>query len=272
MAKISITKSGEREQDLGEFSEAGIRFGRSLDERVLPGAQITASDDEVTVELQYPERDGNLSREAVVVSLLDVRSADDLKLRFDFERDGWAITMDRTREVEADGLVQTEVVVQDEEVAFVPAWNEEPDGTAEVVDDVALPPGCTMRRQGEWHEVRSRANERGRTCFVADGLSQAEAAEKAWAVFGRFVPRPDWERLMRAVERKSDPAETTKLAQALVTLQEAAIVADPVHGRTASTMAALMLAITALCEATGTSPAAIGKRMLELAASDLVPR
>ncbi len=162
MEKISITKEHNGpEQDLGEFYEAGIRFGRSLDERVLPGARITARGNELAVELQYPECDGDLSREAICVEMCHVRATTGFTVRFDFERDGWSITMDRTREFD-DGT--TEVAVKDEEVAFVSAWNEAPgpEFAATSTKAISLPPGCTIHRQDEWFEVYSREDERGR--------------------------------------------------------------------------------------------------------------
>jgi hypothetical protein len=62
----------------------------------------------------------------------------------------------------------------------------------------SLPPGCTLIRQGEWFEVRSREDARGRADLVADGQTPSEAAAAAWAAFGRFVPREEWERLVAA--------------------------------------------------------------------------
>lgn len=61
--------------------------------------------------LWYPRVDGNGS--SVAVSLYDVRAADDLRISYDFERDGWSIARGEK---------------PDAEVAFVPAWDE--DGTS----------------------------------------------------------------------------------------------------------------------------------------------
>jgi hypothetical protein len=56
----------------------------------------------------------------VVVSLLDVRAADDITISYDYARDGWRIGMDRT----IDRGDRMETVEEDVEVAFLPAWNE----------------------------------------------------------------------------------------------------------------------------------------------------
>ena len=55
----------------------------------------------------------------LTVSLMHTRAADDLHIRFDSERDGWVITMDRTR----DGEGYMETIVDKEQMAFIPAWN-----------------------------------------------------------------------------------------------------------------------------------------------------
>lgn len=73
--------------------------------------------DGVHVELQYPRNGGALSQ--VRVSLVDVRAADDIVIRYDFDRDGWAIHQNRVIEREW-GM---EVVEENREVAFIPAWN-----------------------------------------------------------------------------------------------------------------------------------------------------
>ena len=72
-------------------------------------------------ELWYPRNPGN--RDVVHVSLIDVRAADNLIISYDFERDGWRIGMDLTRDDDS-GIIQ--VVKENQEVAFIPAWNETP--------------------------------------------------------------------------------------------------------------------------------------------------
>jgi len=79
------------------------------------------ADETQDAELWYPRNPGN--RESVTVSLIDVRAADDLIISYDFDRDGWRIGMDRTRYT--PGLM--EVLAENEEVAFIPAWNDKPE-------------------------------------------------------------------------------------------------------------------------------------------------
>lgn len=72
----------------------------------------------VHAELWYPRNPGSAS--AVQVGLVDVRAADDITIRYDFDRDGWVILQDRVVEREWGMDVVEEAV----EVAFIPAWNE----------------------------------------------------------------------------------------------------------------------------------------------------
>jgi hypothetical protein len=71
----------------------------------------------VRAELRYPRNAGNPTE--VRVGLVDVRAADDLVLRYDFDRDGWAIFQDESCETDWGFETVRELV----EVAFIPAWN-----------------------------------------------------------------------------------------------------------------------------------------------------
>lgn len=71
-------------------------------------------DDEIHVNLQYPRSKGNAK--SVVVGLLDVRAAEDIRISFDFERNGWKIEKPTVSEWEADDKVCDRCWV---EVAFV---------------------------------------------------------------------------------------------------------------------------------------------------------
>jgi hypothetical protein len=73
----------------------------------------------IRVDLEYPRNDGNPHK--VLLGLTDVRAADSLLINFDFDRDGWVIKMDRTKD---GGGIQF-VVEEEVEVAFVPAWNRD---------------------------------------------------------------------------------------------------------------------------------------------------
>lgn len=75
--------------------------------------------DPIRVDLMYP-RSSNRPN-TVIVSLYDVRAADDIRIRYDFDRDGWVISMDLTYD-DNSGIIK--IVKEDQEVAFIPAWNE----------------------------------------------------------------------------------------------------------------------------------------------------
>lgn len=64
------------------------------------------------VDLFYPSRRG----EGVQISLVDVRAANDLRVSFDFDRDGWVLEMPRDVEESDPCWV---------EVGFVSAWEVE---------------------------------------------------------------------------------------------------------------------------------------------------
>lgn len=70
------------------------------------------------VELWYPT---DAEPQQVTISLYHVRAADDVRVRFDFARNGWRVSMDRTVAIPGGGR---DVVEPDVEVAFVPAWIE----------------------------------------------------------------------------------------------------------------------------------------------------
>lgn len=76
--------------------------------------------DELEIDLYYPRNDGNIK--SLVIGLMDVRAADDIRISYDFQRDGWKIEQASTFEWEADD----EVCDPDwNEVAFVQAWARE---------------------------------------------------------------------------------------------------------------------------------------------------
>lgn len=68
------------------------------------------------VELEYP-RDRH---ECVLIGLLDTRAADDLRVSYDFHRDGWVIEQASVFEWSADDPSPDS---DWQEVAFVKAWN-----------------------------------------------------------------------------------------------------------------------------------------------------
>ena len=75
------------------------------------------------VELWYPRSDGPQSVDTIRVSLMDVRAANDLVIRYDFDRDGYSIQQPTIHEWAIGDDPSNEGLV---EVAFVPAWGAEP--------------------------------------------------------------------------------------------------------------------------------------------------
>lgn len=72
------------------------------------------------VSVRYPrqyEQDSG-DRPSILIDLIDVRAADYLCVRYDFERDGWV--MMQQPGVESNGHIETVGVMQ--EVAFVPSY------------------------------------------------------------------------------------------------------------------------------------------------------
>ena len=78
--------------------------------------------DSAEIVYQRTEDERNGGRPCgVLVSLSDIRAADDLFIRYDFERDGWTVWQQRL--IERDGYSEsTDIWV---EVAFVEAWQFE---------------------------------------------------------------------------------------------------------------------------------------------------
>ncbi len=81
------------------------------------------------IEWMYPNvyNDASLAqkRDTLTITLMHVRAADSIQIEFDADRNGWVIRMDKTKDM--DGY--SDVVEEKQEVAFVPAWNE--DGAAQ---------------------------------------------------------------------------------------------------------------------------------------------
>jgi len=73
------------------------------------------------VEWMYPNIYKDESLDYIEIGLYHVRAADDIRIEFDGERNGYVIRMDRT--VEREGHCET--IEEKQEVAFIPAWNQE---------------------------------------------------------------------------------------------------------------------------------------------------
>lgn len=79
--------------------------------------QVYRAGDTVHVDLWYPRAPGEAK--AIQVGLCCVRAADDLRITYDFERDGWVIEQAQVFEWPADDFEQDPRWI---EVAFVQAW------------------------------------------------------------------------------------------------------------------------------------------------------
>jgi len=85
------------------------------------------SGDELHIDLWYPALSGNRVR-AFVIGLMDVRAADNIRVSYDFERDGWKIEQASTFAWD----MGDEVCDPDwQEVAFVQAWAREKGGQSD---------------------------------------------------------------------------------------------------------------------------------------------
>ena len=84
-----------------------------------PGLKVHVNNHHAMVELWYPR----LNPPRVIhVGLVDVRAADDIRIHYDFNRDGWVIQQASRFEWAADD----DVMDPDwQEVAFVQAWARE---------------------------------------------------------------------------------------------------------------------------------------------------
>lgn len=84
----------------------------------------------ITVDLWYPRIDGHITH--IEVGLCDVRSADSIRISYDFERDGYKIEQASTfQSQDLTGLEGAELEAAKDydedwqEVAFVQAWARE---------------------------------------------------------------------------------------------------------------------------------------------------
>lgn len=69
------------------------------------------------LDISYPT---NNQIDTIQVGLIDVRAADEIQIKYDFERDGWAISQPREYNGN-DGDLEIEWI----ETAFCPAWQYE---------------------------------------------------------------------------------------------------------------------------------------------------
>ena len=79
---------------------------------------------QIRAELWYPRTDAPEAVDTVRISLMDVRAANDLVIRYDFDRDGYSIQQPTIHEWH-DGHDHDDHDEGLVEVAFVPAWASE---------------------------------------------------------------------------------------------------------------------------------------------------
>ena len=88
------------------------------DEKIILGDAKVYRDNELHINLFYP----TLSNiKYFCIGLMDVRAADNIRVGYDYERDGWVI--EQMPCVEHDGFTVIETVDEPwQEVAFVGSW------------------------------------------------------------------------------------------------------------------------------------------------------
>lgn len=83
----------------------------------------TAHGETVSIDIWYPRCDG--AAKFIEVGLMDVRAADNIRVSYDFERDGWKIEQASIFQWPSDDPVCDEGW---KEVSFVQAWASKPGG------------------------------------------------------------------------------------------------------------------------------------------------
>ena len=93
------------------------------DDTTARGYEVRERAATLAVDLWYPPRPGQLTTETRVsviqIGLVDVRAADDIRVSYDFDRDGWAIHQQPDWPVET---TEEEGEPPWVEVAFIRAW------------------------------------------------------------------------------------------------------------------------------------------------------
>lgn len=124
-----------KRRDLKEYNKimdyrknCPLLWGPHQDPRINLEIQAWLEHSRVSVELWYPRVDDSKVNE-VQVGLCDVRAADDIRISYDFERDGWVVKQQLFWEGPNDEPVDD--VDHWYEVAFVQAWGQQRKLTAE---------------------------------------------------------------------------------------------------------------------------------------------
>ena len=88
---------------------------------MLENAQVNG--DTLLIDLWYPLSD-DFEVKQIQIGLMDIRAADDIRVSYDFDRNGWVIQQASVFEWEPD---DTEADQGWTEVAFVKAWSQRKD-------------------------------------------------------------------------------------------------------------------------------------------------
>ena len=88
---------------------------------MLENAQVNG--DTLHIDLWYPLSD-DFEVKQIQIGLIDVRAADDIRVSYDFDRNGWVIQQASVFEWEPDDTEQDQGWT---EVAFVEAWSQQRD-------------------------------------------------------------------------------------------------------------------------------------------------
>jgi len=85
-------------------------------------SQARQHGDEMHIDLWYPRCETSPVK-SLVIGLMDVRAADNIRVSYDFDRDGWRIEQEEI--VTDNGHYQGYADAKWIEVAFVQAWGHE---------------------------------------------------------------------------------------------------------------------------------------------------
>ncbi len=118
--KELLRVEADRQRLVQEIEQLKLALARSEDGEHAFGWSASFRDGEnVRVDLIYPRIQ---PAKAVIVGLEDVRAADEILVRYDFDRDGWSISQPSVSQWAADDEVCDP---QWKEVAFVRAWAQD---------------------------------------------------------------------------------------------------------------------------------------------------
>lgn len=118
-------------------------------------AQPSLRSDVMQIDLWYPRLDDAKVR-TIQVGLSDVRAADDVRISYDFHRDGWSIAQASTFQWNMDEDPDDDW----QEVAFVRAWGREREKDP-ATDEYITPKGQPSRLQDDAATLAKHVREIG---------------------------------------------------------------------------------------------------------------